>query len=400
MNIIAEIFTVYAILLSLLFILVALIGVHNFIDEHRRRMLLYDNESAHSSEGTSIGISVIVSGYDSRQSIQQWLSIDYARYEVVLVCDFTQQPAATELLSLYALTRVNHSATGELTYFAPRALYRSKERRYNKLIVIDRHSTTLSDDFNCGTELCSHPYVIAMNRWSMLHNDALHRLSLEIQENAGRNICAVGGFRCSPLPAQRMAVIDLLVRMITLGSGVGSISGMGHYVGDTILFERESIVAAGGYKDDFTPDNELMGRIRTLWNRTTPRHHALLTPQILLNERGESHLTCNTISFKHPTSGLSLTSRTTVAVYCCLTLLFGITALIIGDTLCSTAFFMIIVVAYLSTIVVAVISLIAARIILFQSGFTGSIKRLWLTVFLYPFFALRCLLLPKNFVKS
>lgn len=303
MNIIAEIFTVYAILLSLLFISVALIGVHNFIDEHRRRMLLYDNESAHSSEGTSIGISVIVSGYDSRQSIQQWLSIDYARYEVIIICDFTRQPAATELLSLYTLTRVDHSATGELTYFAPRALYRSKERRYNKLIVIDRCSTTLSDDFNCGTELCSHPYVIAMNRWSMLHDDALHRLALEIQENTERHIYAVGGFRSSPPPGQRVAVIDFLVRMMTLGSGIGSISGMGHYIGDTILFERESVIAAGGYKDDFTPDNELLGRIRTLWSRTTPRRHALFTPQILLNERGENHLTCNTISLKHPTSG-------------------------------------------------------------------------------------------------
>lgn len=167
------------------------------------------------------GVSVVVAGLEHIEDIERRLSSEYWRYEVVVVVDSSR--GAMNLAALrrkYAMIRVNYPAATDLSIDGCAALYRSRQRRYRRLIIVDREHRSLGDDLNCGVEVASYEQIVPLERETFLTDGALPRLVTELQEDGHRP--------CDAISAPVMP-LELFGRQ------------------RVAMIRRESIIEAGGF---------------------------------------------------------------------------------------------------------------------------------------------------------
>lgn len=179
----------------------------------------------------SIGISVLCSGVSDPGQVENLLSVEYARYEVVLVLDARRHPAAfADLVSRYRMIRVEWVPTGELPAEGVRAMGRSRRRCYRRLVLVDRAQGCAAGDFDAGAVVAAYDYLLPVQAEQFLLPGAVERLVAELGE----------------LPA-------------------GSLDAVRTRVGVPVeLVAREAVIAAGGFAGN--PVRRIpRARRRTLW---------------------------------------------------------------------------------------------------------------------------------------
>lgn len=150
----------------------------------RRKGCMLTECHGYGSEAMSqTGVSVVVSGARTESEIEQRLSSEYWRYEVIVVVDSSLDPTLLHTLCLkYALIRVNFPAVDELPIEGVAMLYRSRQRRYRRLVVIDRLHRSCADDWNCGVAVASFDRIVPLESDRFLLPDALPRWVMELHE--------------------------------------------------------------------------------------------------------------------------------------------------------------------------------------------------------------------------
>lgn len=130
------------------------------------------------------GVSVVVSGVRSVREIEQRLSSEYWRYEVIVVVDSTLDARLLHALChKYALIRVSFPTVEELPIEGVPMLYRSRQRRYRRLVVVDRLHRSRADDWNCGVVVSSFDRIVPLEADRFLLPDALPRWVMELHES-------------------------------------------------------------------------------------------------------------------------------------------------------------------------------------------------------------------------
>lgn len=130
------------------------------------------------------GVSVVVSGVRSEREIEQRLSSEYWRYEVIVVVDSTLDAQLLHrLCHKYSLIRVNFPTVDELSIDGAPRLYRSRQRRYRRLVVVDRLHRSRADDWNCGVVVASFDRIVPLESDRFLLPDALPRWVMELHES-------------------------------------------------------------------------------------------------------------------------------------------------------------------------------------------------------------------------
>ena len=85
-----------------------------------------------------VGCSVVCTSVSDLQQINSLLGQEYGRYEVVIVLDSTLHAEAFDLLVRhFKMVRVNCASTQELPSVLINNLYRSRQRSYRRLILVD-----------------------------------------------------------------------------------------------------------------------------------------------------------------------------------------------------------------------------------------------------------------------
>ena len=197
-------------------------------------------------------------------------------------------------------------------------------------------------------------------------------------------------------------MLQALTGIMTLGCGAGTLLGMGYYPGIAVLFERESIVEAEGFRNDFYPVPELLARIRRL--PSNRRRHELFIPAITMEEIEACSTPCHCALSRVPGGRIRIVSGSI-----CLLVLFVIIvtltkALITAQTGIVQTLTAALLTAYLTTVTIAALSVSIAKQ-LFHRAQTSprdsfSKGRLLSTLLCYPFLLLKCFIWPKNFIKS
>ena len=104
-----------------------------------RRLLVAAARTAYSDAPDGIGISVLCSGVTDPAQLENLLSPEYSRYEVVVVLDSRRQAAEFgALVARYRMIRVEWTFAGELEVTGVRALGRSRKRCFRRLVLVDR----------------------------------------------------------------------------------------------------------------------------------------------------------------------------------------------------------------------------------------------------------------------
>lgn len=114
-----------------------------------KRLLLNAVRRASSDAPDGIGISVLCSGVTDAAQIENLLSPEYSRYEVIVVLDARRHAAEfAALTARYHMIRVEWVCSGELEVSGVRALGRSRRRCFRRLVLVACRGFRRSD--RCG----------------------------------------------------------------------------------------------------------------------------------------------------------------------------------------------------------------------------------------------------------
>lgn len=401
MILLAHILVIYCIAASAAFVVLALVGVRRCRQAEAREKLITVELGRRGDAMMDIGISLIVSEVKDQQDVQQWLSAGYAKYEVVLVGDFTQDRLYDQLTEHYSMTRVDFEPAGEVLARGIRGVYRSRQKRYRKLILVDRAYSTLADDYNCGVAVCSYEYVAAFDRWSSLTGGALAYLMEELYAHSSQRVYAIGSFRSGSLPRSSVAIIDRAMKKCVMGAGMGVMTGPGRYAGTAMLFEREAVVEAGGFGDSFFPDLELYHRLKRIVAESDPEAVALFIPRVTVAEGGSDRQSCTVVPSHNASGGYPVLSRAAILTYIVGTLALLAVAIAVGNLPVARMLGMALAITYFSCVIMGGLALgIAPRLLAGLQGKPAAAgARQIAALALYPFFAFYCIVALKNYVK-
>ena len=172
-----------------------------------KRLLLNAVRRASSDAPDGIGISVLCSGVTDAAQIENLLSPEYSRYEVIVVLDARRHAAEfAALTARYHMIRVEWVCSGELEVSGVRALGRSRRRCFRRLVLVDRAQDSEAGDFDAAASVATYDYLLPVRAGCFLLPGSVERLVAELGE--GRPGGRGGRFRDapaagdSPLPAE------------------------------------------------------------------------------------------------------------------------------------------------------------------------------------------------------
>lgn len=155
----------------------------------RKRMLLSYAQGVESEMSGGIGISVLCTGVHGANQIEQLLTIEFVRYEVVVVLDSIRYPDQfADIASRYHMIQVDYTPSGDFPVKGVRAVYRSRRRSFRRLLLIDRRSGVAGEgadavnDFDVAADVASYEYVLPVREGQYLLLDSVRRLVAELGE--------------------------------------------------------------------------------------------------------------------------------------------------------------------------------------------------------------------------
>lgn len=143
-------------------------------DTHSRRLAALWSLSG-SDPLAEPGVSV-VADFDTTRRIEALMSLDYLRYEVVVVGDVERRAELRELVGRYAMIDVGSPVVEPHLQRSSRRLYRSRESRFRRLVVVDTVAPTSAERFDCGLAVRTYDHVLPLHKGVWLRADALRTM--------------------------------------------------------------------------------------------------------------------------------------------------------------------------------------------------------------------------------
>ncbi|WFR63316.1 glycosyltransferase family 2 protein [Paenibacillus amylolyticus] len=220
------------------------------------------------------------------QRISCLLEIQYARYEVIIINDGSEDGTMPRLMETYDLmplrSKIHYSGLGQETAQI-KSIYQS--RLYHRLIVIDKAYGGRMDSLNAGLNISQYPYIASVGPRTFLERDALLKIMKPIMNALpGEEVVACSG-RVDLMAPRNQAHLELTdtntrrtgsilyvmqtieyVRAFLIG-GVGLV----RYNINVLLFtaqafgvfKKNRVMEVGGYKrDDQAAHMELVMRLQ------------------------------------------------------------------------------------------------------------------------------------------
>ena len=145
-----------------------------------KRLLLNAVRRASSDAPDGIGISVLCSGVTDAAQIENLLSPEYSRYEVIVVLDARRHAAEfAALTARYRMIRVEWVCSGELEVSGVRALGRSRRRCFRRLVLVDRVFDGAAGDLDAAAAVATYDYLLPVRAGCFLLPGSVERLVAE-----------------------------------------------------------------------------------------------------------------------------------------------------------------------------------------------------------------------------
>ncbi|NND16783.1 MAG: glycosyltransferase [Eudoraea sp.] len=229
-------------------------------------------------------ISIIAPAYNEGltivENIRSLLSLNYEKYEVIVVNDGSKDDTLERMISTFDMERVPYVHDPDWKSKPVRGVYRSKLGRMSKLTLIDKENGGKSDALNAGISLSTSKYVGCIDVDCLLHPDSLLHVVKSFIQHTKKQVIAVGGVirvanSCKiedgklkeiKLPESWLAKFQLLeyTRSFLIGRMAwGRIDSLLIISGAFGFFDREIALAVGGYDTNTVgEDMEIVFRMR------------------------------------------------------------------------------------------------------------------------------------------
>ena len=138
------------------------------------------------------GCSIICYEVNDIDQIENLLLTEFYRYEVVAVIDSSLYPDVFhDIVKRYGLIAVNSAISDELPSHNIRALYRSRQRRHRRIVLIDEAYTSPCHSLNCATLVASYDYIIPLNASMRMLNRAIESIAILIAQSGEKEFAAI-----------------------------------------------------------------------------------------------------------------------------------------------------------------------------------------------------------------
>ena len=252
--------------------------------ELRRHMQLITDESRHLllSSAFSPTISILAPAYNEEATIETslraLLALQYPGLEVIVISDGSKDRTVQVLIEKFHLVPVKTIYEHRIKTKPVRSLYRSST--YPSLVVVDKENGGKADALNVGLSFARSELVCAMDADTLIEPDGLQRMvrpflyATDVVATGG-TIRVVNGSEVkhgrvfkTAVPGNLLAGVQVVeyLRAFLFGRlGWNRLGGNIIISGAFGLFQRESVVAAGGYLHDTVgEDMELVLRLKRL----------------------------------------------------------------------------------------------------------------------------------------
>jgi biofilm PGA synthesis N-glycosyltransferase PgaC len=229
-------------------------------------------------------LSVIAPAYNESRSIvdniRTLLSLYYNNYEVVVINDGSSDDTLDKIIEAYELEKVNYYFDYRLPCERIRGVYKSLNRSFKRLTVIDKVNGGKADTLNAGLNVCRNDLVVSIDADSIMEPDALLKLVKPFMEAKEKRVIGAGGviriansceisgghIKKINLPKQFLPRAQVMeyTRAFLMGRMAWSeLDGLLLISGALGMFDREVVIQAGGYSTKTVgEDMELVVRIR------------------------------------------------------------------------------------------------------------------------------------------
>ncbi len=285
-NIILEyinvVFFLFTFVLFTLFTIMGYLSTRNSI--HYKHKNSFNDLSKVMASPLAPSITIIAPAYNEGltivDNIRSLLSLRYVNYEVMVVNDGSKDDTLQKMIDAYDLEKVEQEIDPNWKSKPIRGIYKSKQRSFSKLTVIDKENGGKSDALNTGMALSENRYVGCIDVDCLLLPDALLHVVKSFYRRSEKRVIAVGGvIRVANsciieggkleeirLPKNWLARFQLLeyTRSFILGRMAwGRIDSLLIISGAFGFFDREIALAVGGYDTNTVgEDMEIVFKMR------------------------------------------------------------------------------------------------------------------------------------------
>lgn len=170
-------------LISSLLMMVSLVSLYlwRMTERAAQRRAWLDRMQGARNGTLGVGISALVSSGVTAERCARLLGIEYAMFEVVVVVNGLRDVVVVEqLCTRYHLIRVEYHPSGELPVRGVVGLYRSRMRRFRRLVVVDCRMPGLAASLDAAADVASYDYLLPLRSEEYPLVGAVERLAMEV----------------------------------------------------------------------------------------------------------------------------------------------------------------------------------------------------------------------------
>lgn len=220
------------------------------------------------NKNINIPISILVPAHNEEitvcDTIKSLLELDYNNYEIIIIDDGSIDNTAKNVIDCFGMSLVSKEIDNVLKTSEIKKVYETYDYKVNITLVIKENGGK-ADALNVGINFSSNPYFICMDADSFLQKDSLINIVRPILEDdltvavggmvrVSNDLTFADGYPTScNLPKNFLVAMQVLEYDRTfLGSRIMFDKFNGNLIisGAFGLFQKEMVIAAGGYDTD------------------------------------------------------------------------------------------------------------------------------------------------------
>jgi cellulose synthase/poly-beta-1,6-N-acetylglucosamine synthase-like glycosyltransferase len=229
-------------------------------------------------------VSIIAPAFNEEKTIvdniRALLSLYYNNFEVIVVNDGSKDKTFQKIIEAYNLEKVNYFFDYRIPCERIRGVYKSKNRSFKRLTVIDKVNGGKSDALNAGLNISKNQLICSIDVDSIMEPDALLRLAKPFMEQSNKKVIGTGGviriansceieagqIKRIRLPKKflpRVQVLEYTRSFLMSRMAWGKLNGLLIISGALGMFDKEVAIKCGGYKTSTVgEDMEIVVRMR------------------------------------------------------------------------------------------------------------------------------------------
>lgn len=271
----------YALFVYMSYILLAILSAYEMRFYKKKNSFV--NYNTILSSNMSPSISIIAPAYNEQNTIvdniRSLMSLYYNDFEVIIVNDGSKDASMQLMIENFDLVKVNYFIDYKIECKEIIGVYKSKNKAYNKLLVVDKKNGGKADALNAGVNISMKEIIACIDVDCILESEALLKMVKPFLEEKVKVIATGGVIRIANdceiehgriikinIPQNwlaRMQVLEYFRAFLVGRMAWSKLNGLLLVSGALGLFDRKIVIECGGYNHDTVgEDMELVVRMR------------------------------------------------------------------------------------------------------------------------------------------